>query len=90
MAARGAKLTPLSGYPRAATDYGLPASYPMVAETYSARRRDLAKQIGLGRKPGESPKKRAAATLAKTGPAPKKPRVAKAKANGQAEQPASQ
>jgi predicted transcriptional regulator len=37
-------------------DYGLPASYPMVAETYSERRRVLAKQIGLGRKPGQRPK----------------------------------
>lgn len=31
-------------------DYGLPASYPMVTESYSARRSDLAKQTGLGRK----------------------------------------
>jgi predicted transcriptional regulator len=34
-------------------DYGLPASYPMVADSYSAQRRDLAKKIGLGRKPSE-------------------------------------
>jgi predicted transcriptional regulator len=33
-------------------DYGLPASYPMVAENYSERRRTLAKEFGLGRKPG--------------------------------------
>lgn len=32
--------------------YGLPASYPMVAPAYSEKRRDLAKKIGLGRKPG--------------------------------------
>ncbi len=32
--------------------YGLPASYPMVAPNYSARRAELAKSIGLGRKPG--------------------------------------
>lgn len=37
------------------SDYGLPASYPMVAETYSDRRRTLAKAIGLGRKPGQKP-----------------------------------
>lgn len=38
--------------------YNLPADYPMVAPNYSARRRDLAKKIGLGRKPGEKPKKK--------------------------------
>lgn len=32
--------------------WNLPADYPMVAPNYSVRRRDLAKQIGLGRKPG--------------------------------------
>jgi predicted transcriptional regulator len=32
-------------------DYGLPASYPMVAADYSARRSTLAKEAGLGRKP---------------------------------------
>jgi predicted transcriptional regulator len=36
-------------------DYGLPSSYPMVAAEYADRRRDLAKQIGLGRKKGEKP-----------------------------------
>lgn len=66
-------------------DYGLAPSYPMVAETYSARRRDLAKQIGLGRKPGESPKKRAAESPAKP-KAARKPSAAKAKANGEASQ----
>lgn len=30
--------------------YGLKPDYPMVAENYAARRRDLAKKIGLGRK----------------------------------------
>jgi predicted transcriptional regulator len=34
-------------------DYGLPNSYPMVAAEYSDRRRDLAKEAGLGRKKGE-------------------------------------
>jgi predicted transcriptional regulator len=33
------------------TDYGLPESYPMVAPNYSEKRRELAKTIGLGRKP---------------------------------------
>ena len=32
--------------------YNLKADYPMVAETYSQARRDMAKRIGLGRKPG--------------------------------------
>lgn len=33
--------------------YGLKADYPMVAETYSLHRREMAKKIGLGRKPGQ-------------------------------------
>ena len=32
--------------------YGLKADYPMTAPSYSAMRRDMAKKIGLGRKPG--------------------------------------
>lgn len=31
----------------------LPGDYPMVAPAYSAKRSELAKQIGLGRKPGK-------------------------------------
>jgi predicted transcriptional regulator len=34
--------------------WGLPADYPMVAPLYAEKRRDLAKKIGLGRKPGET------------------------------------
>jgi len=45
-------------------DFGLPASYPMVAPNYSARRSELAKSIGLGRKKASSNK---ASTDAKTG-----------------------
>ncbi|MDZ7588506.1 MAG: MucR family transcriptional regulator [Parasphingorhabdus sp.] len=33
--------------------WGLPASYPMVAPDYSLQRRNLAKQIGLGKKRGK-------------------------------------
>ncbi len=33
--------------------YGLKNDYPMVAPTYSERRRAMAKRIGLGRKPGK-------------------------------------
>lgn len=38
--------------------WGLAADYPMVAPNYAAKRRDLAKQIGLGRKPGTPASKR--------------------------------
>jgi len=31
--------------------WDLPADYPMVAPNYAAKRRELAKKIGLGRKP---------------------------------------
>ncbi|MEO6153270.1 MAG: MucR family transcriptional regulator [Croceibacterium sp.] len=33
--------------------WGLAADYPMVAPDYAEKRRVLAKQIGLGRKPGQ-------------------------------------
>ncbi|MEQ9661546.1 MAG: MucR family transcriptional regulator [Parasphingopyxis sp.] len=32
--------------------WDLPSDYPMVAPAYAEQRRDLAKKIGLGRKPG--------------------------------------
>ena len=32
--------------------WGLPRDYPMVAPNYAEKRRELAKKIGLGRKPG--------------------------------------
>lgn len=35
------------------TRYNLKSDYPMVAESYSEARRDMAKRIGLGRKPGQ-------------------------------------
>src|SRR5215203_218335 len=37
--------------------YGLKADYPMVSESYSQVRRDMANRIGLGRKPKEEPAK---------------------------------
>jgi predicted transcriptional regulator len=41
--------------------WGLAADYPMVAPNYAEKRRDLAKKIGLGRKPGvAAPKTRRA------------------------------
>src|SRR5690606_24874369 len=33
--------------------WNLPADYPMVAPNYAEKRRALAKEIGLGRKPGQ-------------------------------------
>jgi predicted transcriptional regulator len=36
--------------------WGLPADYPMVAPGYSAARSELAKKLGLGRKPEQKPK----------------------------------
>jgi predicted transcriptional regulator len=43
--------------------WGLPADYPMVAPNYAAARSELAKSMGLGRKPkaAAAPKRRAAA-----------------------------
>lgn len=35
--------------------WSLPADYPMVAPAYAEKRRELAKKIGLGRKPGARP-----------------------------------
>ena len=40
--------------------WGLAADHPMVAPNYADRRRDLAKKIGLGRKPGTKVAKKAA------------------------------
>ena len=38
------------------SEFGLPASYPMVAPDYSAQRSEMAKSIGLGRKKGSGAK----------------------------------
>ena len=44
--------------------WGLAADYPMVAPNYAEKRRDLAKKIGLGRKPGTTaPKRRTKKTV---------------------------
>lgn len=55
--------------------YNLPATYPMVAPSYSEQRRTVAKQLGLGRKKAEA--NAAPATMA---PAVKKNGRAKAAA----------
>ena len=61
--------------------YNLAATYPMVAPGYSETRRDVAKRLGLGRKPrpAEAPDANAAAPPAKRG---RKPRAAKQPAEG--------
>jgi predicted transcriptional regulator len=47
--------------------WNLPADYPMAAPNYSERRRELAKQIGLGRKPGQKAGRRRKPTVAAKG-----------------------
>ncbi|WP_068080464.1 MucR family transcriptional regulator [Novosphingobium rosa] len=44
--------------------WNLPADYPMVAPNYAEKRRELAKQIGLGRKPGTKRPRKAKAAVA--------------------------
>ncbi|WHU02590.1 MucR family transcriptional regulator [Sphingomonas sp. NIBR02145] len=42
--------------------YNLPKTYPMTAPAYSEQRREMAKKLGLGRKPGQkAPAKRSTA-----------------------------
>ena len=45
--------------------WGLAKDYPMVSPSYSQRRSELAKKLGLGRKPGAAPKGRASKAKAK-------------------------
>lgn len=42
--------------------WGLPSDYPMVAPNYAEKRRQLAKDIGLGRKPGQRRGRKAASS----------------------------
>lgn len=57
--------------------YGLKPDYPMVSDNYSQVRRDMAKKIGLGRKPGTKVKAASATKVpsapAKRGRKPKAP-----------------
>ena len=53
--------------------YGLKADYPMTAPAYSEMRREMAKKIGLGRKPGQ----KVAAKPQASADAPKRGRPAK-------------
>ena len=69
----------LSGHGLTPDDYrqrdGLKPDYPMVSESYSQVRRDMAKKIGLGRKPGTKmpPRTKTVAAPAKRGRKPKTP-----------------
>lgn len=60
--------------------YRLPASYPMVAPAYSERRREVAKRLGLGRKPSSG--KGGAASGASGTPARKRARMGSAAGSG--------
>ncbi|MXP41144.1 MucR family transcriptional regulator [Altererythrobacter soli] len=65
--------------------WNLPSDYPMVAPDYAETRRDLAKKIGLGRKPGQKRGRQPAAkTQAKSSPASSKSQPAAPKAEGAA------
>ena len=46
--------------------WGLPSDYPMVAPNYAAQRSELARKIGLGRKPEPEPVKKKTRTRRKT------------------------
>ena len=46
--------------------WNLPADYPMVAPEYAEKRRTLAKEIGLGRKPGQKRGRKPKAAVAET------------------------
>lgn len=61
------------------TRYGLAANYPMVAPGYSEARREVAKRLGLGRKPRAAAPVDASESTAEAKPAkaPRKPRAKK-------------
>lgn len=62
------------------TKWNLPADYPMVAPDYAEKRRALAMQIGLGRKPGSKVAPKAALSAPKKAGRPRKnPPVAPAR-----------
>lgn len=65
------------------TRYGLKADYPMVAPGYSAQRREVAKRLGLGRKPkaAGAPAETAAAPAEAAKPS-RRPAARKAKDTG--------
>ena len=61
--------------------WGLPADYPMVAPNYASHRSSLAKQAGLGRKPGRSaPEQTSLQAKSKTPDLPPEPAVTRGRA----------
>lgn len=73
--------------------YGLKSDYPMVAPAYAETRRQLAKKIGLGRKPGHKVGQKAPAAVAAipaeaTAPAKTTARVKQARAAAKTVAPA--
>ncbi|SNT20909.1 transcriptional regulator, MucR family [Sphingomonas laterariae] len=60
------------------TKWNLPESYPMAAPNYSEQRKQLALQIGLGRKPGQKVAAKAAHARMARQPRPKAIQAAKA------------
>jgi predicted transcriptional regulator len=64
--------------------WNLPADYPMVAPAYTARRRELALEIGLGRANGVAAQKPAppASKRGRKAPAPKLAKAARPNATG--------
>jgi predicted transcriptional regulator len=58
--------------------WGLPETYPMVAPAYAARRSELARSMGLGRKP--APSEAAPARPSEPAPAPAAKRARKPRA----------
>lgn len=61
--------------------FNLARDYPMVAPSYAARRSELAKKIGLGRKRDTAPEADAPAPAPVAKPAARKPRAPKAANN---------
>ncbi|WP_306095580.1 MucR family transcriptional regulator [Qipengyuania flava] len=48
--------------------YNLSSDYPMIAREYASRRSDLAKEIGLGKQPGQKRGRKAASKSGGSGP----------------------
>jgi len=63
--------------------YGLKSDYPMVAESYAAERREIAKKLGLGRKPAAAPDAAAQVVDAAPESTPAKPKRAARAANAE-------
>ncbi|MFD2236534.1 MucR family transcriptional regulator [Aureimonas populi] len=64
--------------------YNLPRDYPMVAQSYSEQRREVAKRLGLGRKPTEAVSDTVSNVAPEGAPeaAPAAPKRAKSSAQG--------